>query len=201
MMTCFFSSVYFSFMHLSPVSKDSSRYNKARTWWLLLDTMAQRYVFMASTFEWVYSTWNTKIFIYQIFSLNIFIVCFFPLYIARNWDADAAEKMLREVCLKQSNTENYLLNVWKMKREWKKVYCNSITHHKFYLNRSFFLLLFFSQSMKWRERWNVDNILDWKTPQALDEYSPHGISGFDKEGSPSNFTYRHSFTFSIQMAF
>lgn len=40
--------------------------------------------------------------------------------------------------------------------------------------------------MKWRERWNVDNILDWKTPQPLAEYSPHGISGFDKEGSPSN---------------
>ncbi|XP_055323322.1 SEC14-like protein 4 [Sitodiplosis mosellana] len=54
---------------------------------------------------------------------------------ARNWDANAAEKMLRE-------------------------------------------------SMKWRERWNVDNILDWKTPQPLADYSPHGISGFDKEGSP-----------------
>lgn len=39
--------------------------------------------------------------------------------------------------------------------------------------------------MKWRERWNVDNILDWKTPQPLTDYSPHGISGFDKEGSPS----------------
>lgn len=40
--------------------------------------------------------------------------------------------------------------------------------------------------MKWRDRWNVDNILDWKTPQPLADYSPHGISGFDKEGSPSN---------------
>lgn len=44
----------------------------------------------------------------------------------------------------------------------------------------------FFQSMKWRERWNVDKILEWKTPQPLADYSPHGISGFDKEGSPSN---------------
>lgn len=41
--------------------------------------------------------------------------------------------------------------------------------------------------MKWRERWNVDNILDWKTPQPLADYSPHGTTGFDKEGSPSKF--------------
>lgn len=49
--------------------------------------------------------------------------------------------------------------------------------------------------MKWRERWNVDNILDWKTPQALADYSPHGISGFDKEGSPSNFPHAFLYFF------
>lgn len=41
--------------------------------------------------------------------------------------------------------------------------------------------------MKWRERWNVDDIANWKTPRAIKEYSPHGLSGFDKEGSPSNY--------------
>lgn len=43
--------------------------------------------------------------------------------------------------------------------------------------------------MKWRERWNVDDIADWKTPQPLVDYSPHGVSGFDKEGSPSNLIF------------
>lgn len=40
--------------------------------------------------------------------------------------------------------------------------------------------------MKWRERWDLDNIADWKTPQPLVDFSPHGVSGYDKEGSPSN---------------
>lgn len=38
--------------------------------------------------------------------------------------------------------------------------------------------------MKWRKRWDVDNITNWKTPEALANYTPHGLSGFDKEGSP-----------------
>lgn len=71
-----------------------------------------------------------------------------------------------------------------MKRKKKERNKNKFHHIiNFYLDQ-------FLQSMKWRERWNVDNILDWKTPQPLADYSPHGISGFDKEGSPSNF---HSF--------
>lgn len=32
--------------------------------------------------------------------------------------------------------------------------------------------------------WNVDNIEKWEAPQALREYLPYGIMGYDKEGSP-----------------
>lgn len=39
--------------------------------------------------------------------------------------------------------------------------------------------------MKWRERSNVDDIANWKAPKPLVDYSPHGLSGFDNEGSPS----------------
>lgn len=35
----------------------------------------------------------------------------------------------------------------------------------------------------------MDNITDWVTPKPLVDYSPHGISGFDKEGSPSMFSH------------
>lgn len=40
------------------------------------------------------------------------------------------------------------------------------------------------QSLKWRERWIVDDIANWKRPQPLNDYFPHGLSGFDKNGSP-----------------
>ncbi|XP_055701475.1 SEC14-like protein 2 [Phlebotomus papatasi] len=54
---------------------------------------------------------------------------------ARNWNPDAAEKMLRN-------------------------------------------------SVKWRERWGVDKIESWKTPQPLMDYIVHGLAGYDREGAP-----------------
>lgn len=42
----------------------------------------------------------------------------------------------------------------------------------------------FRDSLKWRERWIVDDIANWKTPQPLIDYFPHGLSGFDKNGCP-----------------
>ncbi|XP_041977556.1 SEC14-like protein 2 [Aricia agestis] len=55
--------------------------------------------------------------------------------IARQWDADAAEKMLRA-------------------------------------------------SLKWREKWAVDSLLDSRQPPKMEKYVPCGQVGFDKEGSP-----------------
>lgn len=40
------------------------------------------------------------------------------------------------------------------------------------------------QSQKWRERWGVDDIANWKVPQPLNDYTPHGLCGFDKDGCP-----------------
>ncbi|KAK3913656.1 SEC14-like protein 2 [Frankliniella fusca] len=54
---------------------------------------------------------------------------------ARNWDAAAAEKMLRE-------------------------------------------------SLRWRERYEVDQVRDWQPPEVLSKYYPSGLSGRDRDGSP-----------------
>ncbi|KAJ6642069.1 SEC14-like protein 2 [Pseudolycoriella hygida] len=42
----------------------------------------------------------------------------------------------------------------------------------------------FRDSIKWRERWNVDDIANWKVPKPLLDFTPHGLSGFDKDGCP-----------------
>ncbi|XP_034252173.1 SEC14-like protein 2 [Thrips palmi] len=54
---------------------------------------------------------------------------------ARNWDAAAAEKMMRD-------------------------------------------------SLRWREKYQVDALLEWQPPEVLDKYYPSGLSGYDAEGSP-----------------
>lgn len=32
----------------------------------------------------------------------------------------------------------------------------------------------------------VDEITKWQAPKVLTDFSPHGLSGYDKEGSPGN---------------
>lgn len=39
-------------------------------------------------------------------------------------------------------------------------------------------------SLKTRAMWNVDNIDKWDCPKVLIDYTPSGVVGFDKEGSP-----------------
>lgn len=67
---------------------------------------------VCSHFLWVFSTLALLIHSINkyIFPLIFFLSSIYTLYAhaARNWDADAAEKMLREVCnnrLKQANTK------------------------------------------------------------------------------------------------
>lgn len=40
----------------------------------------------------------------------------------------------------------------------------------------------------------VDEITKWQAPKVLTEFSPHGLSGFDKEGSPGKHSsiYPHN---------
>lgn len=42
----------------------------------------------------------------------------------------------------------------------------------------------FLQSMKWREEWSINKDDGWKMPQVMNDYTPCGISGYDKGGSP-----------------
>ncbi|KAH8395097.1 hypothetical protein KR215_010134, partial [Drosophila sulfurigaster] len=74
---------------------------------------------------------------------------------ARKWNLDAAEKMLRAV--------------------------SRNAHSIIKLNYSVPSLL---QCLKTRAMWNVDNIEKWEAPQALREYLPYGLMGYDNEGSP-----------------
>ncbi|PSN33532.1 hypothetical protein C0J52_23433 [Blattella germanica] len=40
------------------------------------------------------------------------------------------------------------------------------------------------ESLKWREKWEVDKLQDWEPPEVMQKYYPSGISGFDKDGAP-----------------
>lgn len=40
------------------------------------------------------------------------------------------------------------------------------------------------QSLKWREKLELDTIHEWEGPEFLVKYFPHGMVGYDKEGSP-----------------
>jgi hypothetical protein len=37
--------------------------------------------------------------------------------------------------------------------------------------------------MKWREKWEVDELESWEPPKVFEKYLPYGTTGFDKEGS------------------
>ncbi|XP_070492722.1 SEC14-like protein 4 [Chironomus tepperi] len=39
------------------------------------------------------------------------------------------------------------------------------------------------ESMKWRAKWNLDDLESWEAPAVFKDYIPHGSTGFDKDGS------------------
>ena len=41
--------------------------------------------------------------------------------------------------------------------------------------------------MEWRKQWEVDKLSEWDPPQILNDYLPHGLCGFDKDGAPGKF--------------
>nr|CAD7603047.1 unnamed protein product [Timema genevievae] len=40
------------------------------------------------------------------------------------------------------------------------------------------------ESMKWREKWEVETLNTWEPPEVIKKYYPSGLAGFDKEGAP-----------------
>ena len=42
------------------------------------------------------------------------------------------------------------------------------------------------QSIEWREKNRIDDILQWEPPEVLKLYYPVGIIGSDKDGCPGN---------------
>ncbi|KOC67182.1 SEC14-like protein 2 [Habropoda laboriosa] len=47
--------------------------------------------------------------------------------------------------------------------------------------------------MEWRKQWEVDKLPEWEPPQVLNDYLPHGLCGFDKDGAPVAVVYFDSF--------
>jgi hypothetical protein len=73
---------------------------------------------------------------------------------ARQWNPDNAEKMLREVESK------------------------SLCDQQVFITKGFSF-----QSLKWREKWGVDEVESWEAPAVFTDHIPMGNLGFDKEGS------------------
>lgn len=86
--------------------------------------------------------------------------------IARKWNLEAAEQMLKAVSAKPRRT---------LRSETLKIatYSLSLSHSL--------------QSLKTRAMWNVDNLEKWDAPQALREYLPYGLMGYDNDGSPGKW--------------
>lgn len=101
-------SYWFLFLHRF-VSVPSGRFghHKATSWWLLFNQMAKRYGTLPCALQFVNllkSTWLARFDIFSIlfrfFSTSFYECCWCCtslLRIARNWNAEAAEHMLREV--------------------------------------------------------------------------------------------------------
>ncbi|KAL0271940.1 UNVERIFIED_CONTAM: hypothetical protein PYX00_005086 [Menopon gallinae] len=70
-------------------------------------------------------------------------------------------------CLKPHHDDHFLLR-WLRARNWNPESAEKMLR----------------ESLKWREIWNVDEIINWKPPEVIEKYYPSGVCGFDKEGSP-----------------
>lgn len=82
--------------------------------------------------------------------------------VARQWNPEAAEKMLRQV--------------WKQNKK------------KIKIDESFTLP--FLQSLQWRQQWEVDTALKtWKPPEPLVSYVPWGLTGYDVDKAPGTIFY------------
>ncbi|KAI4503721.1 hypothetical protein M0802_001124 [Mischocyttarus mexicanus] len=68
----------------------------------------------------------------------------------------------------QPHHDDYFLLRWLKAREW-----NVESAEKMLRN-----------TLQWRMQWEVDKIEEYDIPEMIEKSWPHGMSGFDKEGSP-----------------
>uniref|UniRef100_A0A336MG47 CSON000939 protein n=1 Tax=Culicoides sonorensis TaxID=179676 RepID=A0A336MG47_CULSO len=68
----------------------------------------------------------------------------------------------------QPDHDEYFLVRWLRARKWNPEAAEKM----------------FRDSMKWRERMEADVVEKWQAPEILPKYCTHGLTGFDKGGSP-----------------
>lgn len=61
-------------------------------------------------------------------------------------------------------------------------------------------ILFVSQSLEWRKKWDADNLLEWDPPQIFKDYLPYGLSGFDKDGAPGKIYRLNQVCYKIEFS-
>lgn len=69
--------------------------------------------------------------------------------------------------LQPQHNDHYLLR-WLRARKWDAAAAEKMLR----------------ESLQWRKQWEVDSLGDWEPPKILNDHLPHGLSGFDKDGSP-----------------
>ncbi|XP_076654593.1 SEC14-like protein 4 [Halictus rubicundus] len=73
----------------------------------------------------------------------------------------------------QPHHDNYFLVRWLRARKWDVAAAEKMLR----------------ESVEWRRQWDVEKLSEWVAPQILENYLPHGLSGFDKDGAPVVVVY------------
>nr|CAD7429769.1 unnamed protein product [Timema monikensis] len=110
---------------------------------------------------------------------------------ARNFNPEAAEKMLREgaAILANSGRRDLDSRTSRKVQLYERLNSRSLTVAS--CGTAGWLLRHADQdvrtprkSMKWREKWEVETLNTWEPPEVIKKYYPSGLAGFDKEGAP-----------------
>ncbi|XP_076473337.1 SEC14-like protein 2 isoform X4 [Bombus vancouverensis nearcticus] len=77
-------------------------------------------------------------------------------------------RTVQDILKQPHHDDNFLLR-WLRARKWDPVAAEKMLR----------------ESMEWRKQWEVDKLTEWDPPQILNDYLPHGLCGFDKDGAPA----------------
>ncbi|XP_033185044.1 SEC14-like protein 2 isoform X1 [Bombus vancouverensis nearcticus] len=81
-------------------------------------------------------------------------------------------RTVQDILKQPHHDDNFLLR-WLRARKWDPVAAEKMLR----------------ESMEWRKQWEVDKLTEWDPPQILNDYLPHGLCGFDKDGAPVIVVY------------